>query len=60
MPPSLINLSKGDSFAKRNKKALRIDFKEEPPMFEISKTHKAATWLLHPLAQELNKEIGVV
>lgn len=60
MPPSLINLSKGDSFARRNKEALRIDFKEEPPMFEISETHKAATWLLHPLAQELNKEMGVI
>lgn len=60
MPPSLINLLKGDSFARRNKEALRIDFKEEPPMFEISETHKAATWLLHPLAQELNKEMGVI
>ena len=39
---------KGDAFAARNKYAMEIDFEEEPPMFEITPTHKAATWLLHP------------
>ena len=40
----------GDAFAPRNKYALNIDFEEEPPMFEISESHSAATWLLHPMA----------
>lgn len=63
-PPSLIDISKGDLFAKRNKEALKIDFYEAPPMFEITKTHKAATWTLHPLYNEiynmgLNQEISI-
>ena len=53
-PPSLIDIPVGDCFARRNKNALIIDFNQEPPMFEISKTHKAATWTLHPLFKELN------
>ncbi|WP_412989187.1 ABC transporter ATP-binding protein [Pediococcus siamensis] len=36
----------GDAFAPRNEYALDIDFVKEPPMFEVSKTHQAATWLL--------------
>ena len=52
-PPSLIKVPKGDFFARRNKNALKIDFHQEPPMFEISKTHKAATWTLHPLCDEI-------
>ena len=44
---------KGDAFAERNKYALEIDFEEEPPMFKISDTHYAATWLLHPSAPEV-------
>ena len=45
-PPYLLNPPKGDAFAARNKYALAIDFKEEPPFFKISDTHYAATWLL--------------
>lgn len=45
-PPNLINEVKGDAFAPRNAYAMAIDFKEEPPMFRISDTHYAATWLL--------------
>jgi oligopeptide transport system ATP-binding protein len=41
---------KGDAFAARNKYALDIDFEVEPPLFEITDTHYAATWLLHPNA----------
>ena len=44
---------KGDAFAERNRYALEIDFKEEPPMFQISETHGAATWLLHPMAPKV-------
>ena len=45
---------KGDAFAERNKYALEIDFEQEPPLFEISETHFAATWLLHPDAPKVN------
>ncbi|MEF9990722.1 MAG: ABC transporter ATP-binding protein [Romboutsia sp.] len=47
MPPNLLDPPKGDAFAIRNKYALRIDYIQEPPMFKISETHSAATWLLH-------------
>ncbi|MBT2688338.1 ABC transporter ATP-binding protein [Bacillus sp. ISL-47] len=47
-PPDLTNPPKGDAFAARNSYALAIDFEEEPPMFQISETHFAKTWLLHP------------
>lgn len=52
-PPNMIYPPKGDAFAARNKYALKIDFEEEPPMFDISETHKAATWLLHPNAPKI-------
>lgn len=48
LPPDLVHPPKGDAFASRNQQALRIDYREEPPMFQISDTHSAATWLLHP------------
>jgi len=47
-PPNMIHPPKGDAFAARNKYAMAIDFEETPPFFDISPTHKAATWLLHP------------
>ncbi|MBD7938081.1 ABC transporter ATP-binding protein [Cytobacillus sp. Sa5YUA1] len=47
-PPDLTNPPIGDAFAARNKYALAIDYEEEPPMFQISETHFAKTWLLHP------------
>ena len=49
-PPDLHYPPKGDAFAARNKYALDIDFELEPPLFEITPTHSAATWLLHPNA----------
>ena len=52
-PPNMIFPPKGDAFAERNKYALQIDFEQQPPMFEISKTHYAATWLLHPDAPKV-------
>ena len=45
-PPYLLNPPVGDAFASRNKYALAIDFKEQPPYFKVSDTHYAATWLL--------------
>jgi len=53
-PPNMIYPPKGDAFAARNKYALKIDFEEEPPMFKVSDTHYAATWLLHENAPKLN------
>ena len=47
-PPNMIYPPVGDAFADRNKFALKIDFEQQPPFFEVTKTHKAATWLLHP------------
>ena len=49
-PPNLFKEVKGDAFANRNPKALKIDFVERPPYFEVTKTHKARTWLLDPRA----------
>lgn len=49
-PPNLFNNIKGDAFAPRNQKALKIDFEIRPPYFEVSPTHKARTWLLDPRA----------
>ncbi|MGN0745774.1 MAG: ABC transporter ATP-binding protein, partial [Aristaeellaceae bacterium] len=47
-PPNLLHEPVGDAFAARNQFALKIDKKAEPPLFKISDTHYAATWLLHP------------
>ncbi len=52
-PPNLLQPPTGDAFAARNKHALKIDFIEEPPMFQISDTHFAATWLLHKHAPKI-------
>ncbi len=52
-PPNMIYPPKGDAFAQRNKYALNIDFKEQPPMFKVSDTHYAATWLLHENAPKV-------
>ena len=52
-PPNMIYPPIGDAFAARNKYALQIDFEQQPPMFPISDTHHAATWLLHPNAPKL-------
>ena len=52
-PPNLFHEVKGDAFAPRNPQALRIDFQERPPFFEVSPTHKARTWLLDPRAPKV-------
>ena len=49
-PPSLYNKIVGDAFAPRSQYAMAIDLKEEPPMFQVSPTHFAKTWLLDPRA----------
>ncbi|MBO4289607.1 MAG: ABC transporter ATP-binding protein [Lachnospiraceae bacterium] len=52
-PPNMIYPPAGDAFAARNKYAMDIDFEQQPPMFRISDTHYAATWLLHPNAPKV-------
>lgn len=49
-PPDLLSPPEGDAFAARNKYAMKIDFQIEPPMYKVSETHYAATWLLHEKA----------
>ena len=56
-PPNMIYPPKGDAFAPRNQFAMRIDYEQEPPMFKITETHAAATWLLHPQAQNNHIEM---
>ena len=53
-PPNMIYPPTGDAFAERNKYALQIDYEMQPPLFEISPTHYAATWLLHPNAPKVD------
>ncbi len=65
-PPNLLHKVEGDAFASRNVFAMNIDFKEEPPMFKVTDTHYAATWLLHENApkvempQELRNKINIM
>ncbi|MBQ2669099.1 MAG: ATP-binding cassette domain-containing protein [Clostridia bacterium] len=54
-PPSLYNSITGDAFAPRNPYSMKIDTLEEPPMFQVSDTHFAKTWLLDPRAQKVEK-----
>ena len=56
LPPTAIltvSTPKGDAFALRSKYAMKIDFKKEPPLFKVSDTHYAATWLLDPRAPKV-------
>jgi peptide/nickel transport system ATP-binding protein len=53
-PPDLLSPPIGDAFAARNEFALAIDYEVQPPMFAVSKTHSAATWLLHEKAPKLS------
>ena len=54
-PPSLYNKIVGDAFAPRNPYCLKIDTLKEPPMFKVSETHYAKTWLLDPRAPKTEK-----
>lgn len=62
-PPNLLHEVTGDAFWQRNVYALKVDTLSEPPMFKISDTHYAATWLLDPrspkveMPYELKKRI---
>jgi oligopeptide transport system ATP-binding protein len=58
-PPNMIFPPVGDAFAARNQFALAIDFEQQPPLFELSKTHHVATWLAHPDAPKMEKPVAV-
>jgi oligopeptide transport system ATP-binding protein len=53
-PPNMLFPPVGDAFADRNSFAMKIDFEKEPPLFKITDTHYAATWLLHPDAPKVD------
>lgn len=53
-PPNLLYEKPGDAFAPRNPYALKIDDRLGPPMFRITDTHYAATWLLDPRAPKVD------
>lgn len=53
-PPSLFEKIKGDAFAPRSNYSMKIDFLKEPPIFKISDTHWAKTWLLDPRAPKVD------
>lgn len=57
MPPPLLDPPPGDAFAVRNEYALTIDYEQMPPMFQISDTHFAATWLLDARAPKIEPPI---
>lgn len=59
-PPNLFYEIKGDAFAPRNPRALKIDYEKRPPYFEVSPTHKARTWLLDPRAPKIDPPEAVV
>jgi len=54
-PPNLFNRVEGDAFAPRNHNALNIDFLEEPPLFDVTPTHQAKTWLMDPRAPQMEQ-----
>ena len=56
----LLNPPKGDAFALRNEYAMKIDFEEQPPMFKVTDTHYAATWLLHEEAPKVTPPAAVL
>lgn len=57
MPPVMLDPPQGDAFAVRNEFALAIDYEKMPPMFQISPTHSAATWLLDERAPKITPPI---
>ncbi|MGN7472380.1 ABC transporter ATP-binding protein [Brevibacillus sp. SAFN-007a] len=59
-PPDMFKPPVGDAFAARNPYALKVDLEYEPPMFKISDTHYAATWLLHEMAPQIDPPASAV
>ncbi len=58
-PPSLYAQIQGDPFAPRNPYCLKIDTLAPSPMFQVSSTHFAKTWLLDPRAPKIEKPAAI-
>ena len=58
-PPNLFNKIQGDAFAPRNRRALNIDFLEEPPMYEVTATHMVKSWLRDPRAPKVEQPSAI-
>ncbi|MBQ1534721.1 MAG: ABC transporter ATP-binding protein [Erysipelotrichaceae bacterium] len=58
-PPSLFEKIQGDAFAPRSNYSLKIDFLKEPPIFNVSDTHWAKTWLLDPRAPKVEPPVVI-
>lgn len=58
MPPTMTALPRGDAFACRSEYAMAIDYEQEPPMFRITDTHYAATWLCDERAPKVARPVG--
>ncbi|MFC6038071.1 ABC transporter ATP-binding protein [Paenisporosarcina macmurdoensis] len=59
-PPDLLDPPKGDAFALRSEYALAIDLEQAPPIFQVSDTHFASTWLLHPDAPKVEPPLSII
>jgi oligopeptide transport system ATP-binding protein len=59
-PPDLLDPPKGDAFALRSEYALAIDLEQAPPVFQVSDTHFASTWLLHPDAPKVEPPLSII
>lgn len=59
-PPNMLHQIIGDAFAPRNAYAMEIDFQKEPAVYQVSKSHSAATWLLHPEAPSVTPPAEIV
>ncbi len=53
-PPNLLEKIEGDAFAPRNPFALAIDFKAEPPQYNVGGKHRVASWLCDPRAPKVD------
>lgn len=58
-PVNLLKRPDGDAFAPRNDYALAIDFKLDPPIFDVGGQHRVSSWLAHEYAPsvELKPEL---
>lgn len=58
-PPNLLNQVPGDAFAPRNKAALNIDYRLEPPMYNVGGKHRVASWLIDERAPKVEMPVAL-
>lgn len=54
-PPNLMERVPGDAFAPRNAYALNIDYREEPPLYDVGGQHRVASWLCDEKAPKVER-----